>query len=68
MPTFYAKAQSVRDIWISAIPPSEKPEKPIATVNVLDTLSSMALDIIGLTGFDYPFDALNGIEEEKNGE
>ena len=60
MPTFYDKAQIVRDIWLSSIPTAtaEKNEKPKGTVNILDTLSRMALDIIGLTGFDYPFDAL----------
>jgi len=60
MPTFYEKAQIVRDIWLSSIPTAttEKNGKPKGTVNVLDTLSRMALDIIGLTGFDYPFDAL----------
>ena len=63
MPTFYAKSQLVRDIWLSAIPSttSEKAEKPQGTINALDTLSRMALDIIGLTGFDYPFDALRNV-------
>jgi cytochrome P450 len=71
MPTFYDKAQIVRDIWMSTIPTasSEKNEKPKGTVNILDTLSRMALDIIGLTGFDYPFDALRnaGKDEAEHG-
>jgi cytochrome P450 len=70
MPTFYDKAQIVRDNWMATIPSAatEKNEKPKGTVNVLDTLSRMALDIIGLTGFDYPFDALrNAGKTEEHG-
>jgi cytochrome P450 len=62
MPTFYDKAQVVRDLWADTSGQSK------ATVNVLDTLSRMTLDIIGLTGFDYPFDALTRNADEKEAE
>lgn len=68
MPTFYAKAQVVRDIWLSKIPTaSTSPlDKPRGTVNVLETFTRMTLDIIGLTGFDYPFESLRtGVVNER---
>lgn len=71
LPTFYAKAQQVRDIWLSTTPsfvPSDlEKAKPKVIVNVLDTMSRMALDIIGLTGFGYPFDALLDVGKEAYG-
>jgi cytochrome P450 len=71
MPVFYSKAQIVRDVWLDAIPltlGSEKAGKPKAVVNILDTFMRMTLDIVGLTGFDYPFDGLHNIGDGGEGE
>jgi hypothetical protein len=70
LPTFYDTAELVKDIWLAKIPASSSTggAAPKAIVNVLDTMGHMALDIIGLTGFDYQFRALvsgEGIENEN---
>jgi len=55
LPNFYEKAHDVRSIWSSKI--DSKPSQG-TEINVLDTLSHMALDIIGETGFGYHFNSL----------
>ncbi len=72
LPTFYDKAELVRDIWISRIPsPSTySPDTaPKGMVNALDSMGHMALDIIGTTGFDYKFGSLEssgeGVQNEN---
>ncbi|TFK25770.1 cytochrome P450 [Coprinopsis marcescibilis] len=51
---FIDKAVELRDIWASE---AEK-EGGVANLNALSWLSRMTLDVIGLAGFNYHFDAL----------
>ncbi|KZT18662.1 cytochrome P450 [Neolentinus lepideus HHB14362 ss-1] len=52
---FFDKAIQLRDIWLSQIPTSGEP----AQLDALSWLSRMTLDVIGLAGFGYNFEALN---------
>ncbi|TFK49501.1 cytochrome P450 [Heliocybe sulcata] len=52
---FFDKAIQLRDIWLSQIPASGEPAK----VDALSWLSRMTLDVIGLAGFGYNFEALS---------
>ncbi|KAG6373635.1 cytochrome P450 [Boletus reticuloceps] len=55
--TFFAKANRLRDLWFSEI--SKDPTATITdTIDVVPWLTRVTLDIIGLTGFNYDFDAL----------
>ncbi|KZT42326.1 cytochrome P450 [Sistotremastrum suecicum HHB10207 ss-3] len=59
-PTFFSKAFELRDSWSSLA--SEKESAVDATVCEIDAmswLSRVTLDIIGLAGFDYAFNATN---------
>ncbi|KAI0316033.1 cytochrome P450 [Amylostereum chailletii] len=62
---FLEKSIQLRDIWKQQVRPSnEDPEKeePIRVHKVIDAvdwLNKTTLDIIGLAGFNYSFDALN---------
>ncbi|OCH86155.1 cytochrome P450 [Obba rivulosa] len=58
---FVDKAIELRDFWDSEIPKTTEP----ARINVFDGLTKTTLNIIGLAGFNYEFDALN---PEKNNE
>ncbi|KAG8855330.1 hypothetical protein FRB96_007128 [Tulasnella sp. 330] len=60
MPIFYAKSFQLRDMWLNSI--SE--ESGEAEVDALQGLSRTTLDIIGLAGFNYDFNAL--VEGETN--
>ncbi|PCH43025.1 cytochrome P450 [Wolfiporia cocos MD-104 SS10] len=51
---FVAKASQLRDLWTLEI----KDGSP-KRIDVLDGLTKMTLDVIGLAGFNYDFDALN---------
>ncbi|TFK46540.1 cytochrome P450 [Heliocybe sulcata] len=51
---FFDKATQLRDIWLSQLPASGEPVK----LDALGWLSKVALDIIGLAGFGYDFEAL----------
>ncbi|CAA7265268.1 unnamed protein product [Cyclocybe aegerita] len=57
---FIEKSIELRDIWATEI---KKPE--VKKINVLSWLSRMTLDVIGLAGFDYKFDALT-TDPKKN--
>ncbi|EIW75990.1 cytochrome P450 [Coniophora puteana RWD-64-598 SS2] len=52
-PIFVEKSNVLRDVWLSQVSKSSSNR-----VDVLDGLSKMTLDAIGLAGFDYSFDAL----------
>ncbi|KAI0920483.1 hypothetical protein AcW1_002208 [Taiwanofungus camphoratus] len=52
---FMEKAIQLRDIWSGEIAKSGQ----FARVDVLSGLSKMTLDVIGLAGFNYQFNALN---------
>ncbi|KAH9847039.1 cytochrome P450 [Lenzites betulinus] len=52
---FVDKAKELRDFWDVQISADGSPTR----VDVLSGLSKMTLDVIGLAGFNYRFDALN---------
>ncbi|TCD69789.1 hypothetical protein EIP91_006326 [Steccherinum ochraceum] len=56
------KASELRDLWKTKLSSEGKPTR----INVLDGLSRMALDVIGLAGFDYDFGALNPDPSKPN--
>ncbi|THH09705.1 hypothetical protein EW145_g1826 [Phellinidium pouzarii] len=60
-PVFFQKALQLRDIWKSEVEAGQGSK----TIEVLSWLSRTTLDIIGLAGFDYKFDALN-VNQEPN--
>ncbi|KAG8855329.1 hypothetical protein FRB96_007127 [Tulasnella sp. 330] len=60
MPIFYAKSFQLRDMWLNSI--SE--ESGEAEVDAVQGLSRTTLDVIGLAGFNYEFNAL--VEGETN--
>lgn len=45
----------LRDLWLAEYAKTNTPTR----IDVLSGLSKMTLDVIGLAGFNYPFDALN---------
>ena len=53
IPIFVEKSNILRDAWLS-----ELVRSPSTRIEVLDWLSKMTLDVIGLAGFNYNFDAL----------
>ncbi|KZT05226.1 cytochrome P450 [Laetiporus sulphureus 93-53] len=52
---FIEKAMQLRDVWSAKIAEHSAPMR----IDVLNGLSKMTLDVIGLAGFNYHFDALN---------
>ncbi|KAL1939460.1 hypothetical protein VTO73DRAFT_10016 [Trametes versicolor] len=52
---FVEKAIELRDVWAAELSASGEP----ARINVIRGLSKMTLDVIGLAGFNYEFNALN---------
>ncbi|KAG6856730.1 hypothetical protein H0H87_001330 [Tephrocybe sp. NHM501043] len=58
---FLAKSQQLRDIWAATI----NEEGGTARIEILSWLSKTTLDIIGLAGFNYKFDALNDDQEQN---
>ncbi|KAF8839261.1 cytochrome P450 [Paxillus ammoniavirescens] len=59
---FLAKAIQLRDVWSSEI--ANAAENATSTrIDVLPWLSRMTLDVIGLAGFNYDFNALNATEK-----
>ncbi|KAH9885222.1 cytochrome P450 [Cubamyces lactineus] len=52
---FVQKAQELRDVWDGHLAQHGSP----ARIDVLDGLTRMTLDVIGLAGFNYRFDSLN---------
>ncbi|KAF9060705.1 cytochrome P450 [Rhodocollybia butyracea] len=53
-PAFFEKSFELRDIWAAQI------TEGVGRVDAMDWFSKTALDIIGLTGFNYHFNGLNG--------
>ncbi|TFK45693.1 cytochrome P450 [Heliocybe sulcata] len=53
---FLEKSLQLRDIWLSEVAKSGDER---ARVDAVSWLSKLTLDVIGLAGFSYPFDALN---------
>ncbi|KAJ6631862.1 cytochrome P450 [Mycena sp. CBHHK59/15] len=52
---FVKKSVELRNVWASQLPDSSGTSR----IDVLAGLKSMTLDVIGLAGFDYPFEALS---------
>ncbi|CCM04150.1 uncharacterized protein FIBRA_06312 [Fibroporia radiculosa] len=52
---FVTKAHQLRDIWKEEVSKCEES----ARINILNGLNKMTLDVIGLAGFNYMFNALN---------
>ncbi|KAF8953061.1 cytochrome P450 [Flammula alnicola] len=59
---FVQKSIQLRDIWEE----ESNKEGTNGRVEVLSWLSKMTLDVIGLAGFNYKFDALSGEKNELN--
>jgi len=59
---FVEKAVQLRDIWIT----ESVKQGGTGRVDVLSWLNKLALDIIGLAGFDYTIDALTDQQSELN--
>ncbi|KAG0696180.1 cytochrome P450 [Suillus ampliporus] len=56
---FLSKSIKLRDIWSTMTAASEHATR----IDILPWLSKMTLDVIGLAGFNYDFDALNETEK-----
>lgn len=57
---FVEKAAQLRDMWASEL--SESPNE-VVKIDILSGLTKMTLDVIGLAGFNYRFDALGQTKE-----
>ncbi|KAI0742833.1 cytochrome P450 [Daedaleopsis nitida] len=57
---FIDKSIELRDAWTAELNKGNEP----ARIDVLTWLSRMTLDVIGLAGFNYPFDNLSGKPNE----
>ncbi|KAJ7750274.1 cytochrome P450 [Mycena metata] len=57
---FVKKSIELRDIWASQIPQSGT-----ARIDVLQWLTKVTLDIIGLAGFNYNFDSLSSTKQSE---
>jgi cytochrome P450 len=58
---FMTKAIQLRDLWLKEIAKNHDGSK--GRIDVLSWLSKMTLDVIGLAGFNYEFNALNPDEK-----
>ncbi|KAF8626325.1 hypothetical protein AX15_004986 [Amanita polypyramis BW_CC] len=56
--TFVEKAIELRDVWAA-----EATKQEVTPINVLPWLSRMTLDVIGLAGFNYRFNAISSDSE-----
>ncbi|KAI8972447.1 cytochrome P450 [Trametes punicea] len=54
-PIFVHKAAELRDLWEAQVPQ----DGGQARIDILQGLTKMTLDVIGLAGFNYDFDSLN---------
>jgi len=59
---FVEKAAQLRDVWAAEISKSSQPPR----INVLTDLTRVTLDIIGLAGFGYQFNALQPVESQTS--
>jgi cytochrome P450 len=55
-------SQQLRDLWLSKLDPSTS----AARLNAVADLSAATLDIIGLAGFDYAFNALSRLADNPD--
>ncbi|QRW14203.1 cytochrome P450 family protein [Ceratobasidium sp. AG-Ba] len=62
VPIFWNKSNELRDIWLDLL--KESP-KGAAVINVMHWLSRATLDMIGVAGFDYHFNALKSDDEDE---
>ncbi|CAE6529926.1 unnamed protein product [Rhizoctonia solani] len=62
VPIFWQKSHKLKDIWLNLIKSSPEGQTEI---DVLSWLSRATLDIIGVAGFDYHFNALEGNDEDE---
>ncbi|KAG8743100.1 hypothetical protein FRC10_000400 [Ceratobasidium sp. 414] len=62
VPIFWQKSNKLKDIWLDII--KSNPEGT-ATIDVLSWLGRATLDIIGVAGFDYHFNSLDGGDEDE---
>ncbi|KAG6374890.1 cytochrome P450 [Boletus reticuloceps] len=60
---FLEKALRLRDVLSSEIAKDPTGTTPSARIDIMPWLSRMALDVIGLAGFNYNFDSLNANEK-----
>ncbi|KAF9232616.1 cytochrome P450 [Melanogaster broomeanus] len=60
---FFSEAIRLRDVWSSEIANNATINTTSARIDIVPWLSRMALDVIGLAGFNYGFDALNANEK-----
>ncbi|KAG9016558.1 hypothetical protein FRB90_003030 [Tulasnella sp. 427] len=61
-PIFYDKGYELRDIWLRQI---EETGQDVKEIDVFIWLARATLDIIGLAGFDYPFETLSQGETDE---
>ncbi|KAF9077282.1 cytochrome P450 [Rhodocollybia butyracea] len=59
---FVDKSIELKDVWTSQV----VAKGGVARIDVLSSLSKMTLDVIGLAGFNYKFNALGGESNELN--
>ncbi|KIJ62084.1 hypothetical protein HYDPIDRAFT_114926 [Hydnomerulius pinastri MD-312] len=62
---FFAKSIMLRDVWSAEVAKDPAANTTGARLEVMTWLSRMTLDVIGLAGFNYNFNALNP-NEKKN--
>ncbi|CAE7228755.1 unnamed protein product [Rhizoctonia solani] len=62
VPVFWQKSHKLKDAWLNLIKSSPEGQ-PV--IDVLPWLSRATLDIIGVAGFDYHFNALDGNDEDE---
>ncbi|CAE6474246.1 unnamed protein product [Rhizoctonia solani] len=62
VPIFWQKSHKLKDSWLNLIKSSSEGQ---TVIDVLPWLSRATLDIIGVAGFDYHFNALDGNEEDE---
>ncbi|KEP48914.1 cytochrome P450 family protein [Rhizoctonia solani 123E] len=62
VPIFWQKSNKLKDAWLNIIKSSSEGR---IVIDVLPWLSRATLDIIGVAGFDYHFNALDGNDEDE---
>ncbi|KAF8604786.1 cytochrome P450 [Ceratobasidium sp. AG-I] len=62
VPVFWQKSNKLKDIWLDQI--KGNPEGS-CVIDVLPWLSRATLDIIGVAGFDYHFNSLEGDDQDE---
>lgn len=62
LPIFWQKSHKLKDVWLNLIKSSPEGQTEI---DVLSWLSRATLDIIGVAGFDYHFNSLDGNDDDE---